>query len=80
MDVRWFIKFYNRIPTIDARKMLAYLPFVTYPHIIKEQERKKIHARLVRQAKLPKTASQEESASAWARLRNVGVPAKRAEE
>ena len=79
MEVPWFCKFYQRIPTIEARRMLSWLPVFTYPHLAGKNQRKKIQDQLNRQAGYERqrrySVTSAERDDGWARLRGIGTPA-----
>lgn len=50
MDVRWFYKLYSRIQAVEARRGLALLPLLAYPHLTDAQARTGIYETLLRQS------------------------------
>ena len=78
MEVTWFCKFYQRIPTIEARRLLPWLNVLSYPHIPGKSQRKKIQDGLNRQAGYERQrrygVTSAEREDGWARLRGIGVP------
>jgi len=78
LEVVWFAKLYERIPIVQARRLLDWLPILTYPHITSKRDRKKIQDTLDRQAgyermrRFSTTPAQQEDG--WARLRGAGKP------
>lgn len=80
MEVTWFCKLYGRIPVIDARRMLAWLPIHTYPHILEDKDRRRLFDRLVRQARVTKTQDATQIASGWERLKSVSQGAQNGED
>ena len=79
MEVTWFCKFYQRIPTIEARRLLSWLPVLTYPHVTGKNQRKKIQDTLHRQAGYERQrrygVTSAERDDGWARLRSIGTTA-----
>ncbi len=77
LEVPWFCKLYARIPVIEARRLLALLPALTYPHLETREDRERLHAQLMRQAGyvqlrhafLPDAA---EVGDGWEKLRGLG--------
>ena len=71
MDVRWFCKLYNRIPVVVARRQLADVPLVSYPHMAKDSDRKRFQRSLEKAARLPKSSPVEHTSTVvgWERLR-----------
>ena len=78
MEVTWFCKLYARIPVVEARRHLALLPILAFPHLADKQSRHDIQEKLVRQAgyTLQRTLGQDTAAQArgWAALRGFGIP------
>jgi len=84
LSVTWFCKLYNRIPIIQARQVMAWLPAIAYPHLT-DQGRKEQYAGLRRLAAVNrlesvvgyKATDQLTIDRSWARLRGMGLPAPR---
>ena len=76
MEVTWFCKFYARVPVIEARRLLPWLPVLSYPHLAGKRDRKHIQDGLNRQAGYERqrryavTSAQREDG--WAQLRSLG--------
>ena len=79
MEVTWFCKFYLRIPTIEARRLIPWLNVLSYPHLVGRSQRKKIQDQLNRQAGYERQrrygVTSAERDDGWAQLRSLGLPA-----
>lgn len=79
LEIPWFSKLYQRIPVVEARRLLALMPVLAYPHMDTRRQRTQLHKDLVRQAgyelmqRYGTTVAQQ--AQGWERLRGVGRPA-----
>ena len=75
MDFRWFLKLYARIPMIEARRLRALLPIISYPHLSDAHSRKQIQDYFDRVAGTQRyAATPEHVVTGWARLRTMGRP------
>lgn len=78
MPVPWFMKLYNRISMIEARRLIPQLNVISYPHMT-EEGRENIHASLMRQSgyeRMRQEALEREQYEAnWDILRRFGRPA-----
>lgn len=72
LDFAWFCKLYNRIPIIQARRLLSWLPVIAYPHL-QEDARISLHERMMEQSGLERLRQESLKAdkfeSGWAALR-----------
>jgi len=74
MDSRWFYKFYNRIAVVEARRLLAQLDVVSYPHVMEKSGRQKIVNNLENRAHIAQlrhvaSTSAKAQDDGWRRLR-----------
>lgn len=80
MEVTWFCKLYARIPVVEARRTLAALPALTFPHLGSDQDRRHVQAQLMRQAGYDLMravgATSDTAHSGWGRLQAYAAPAK----
>jgi len=83
LEVTWFCKLHSRIPVVESRRLIAWLPALSYPHLT-ERGHRDVFRMLQRAANLPPsyttnatpTASrQQDIESGWARLRSHGIHA-----
>lgn len=77
MEVTWFCKFYQRIPVIEARRLLSWLTVLSYPHMAGKAARKKVQDGLNRQAGYERqrryAVTSEQREDGWAQLRGLGA-------
>jgi hypothetical protein len=83
LPLAWFCKLYTRIPAVDARRQLAWLPALSYPHLT-EAGTRQVRQGLERHASGeygsttagrtgPPMVPDATVAAGWARLRSMGV-------
>ena len=74
LDFAWFCKLYNRIPMIQARRLLAWIPVIAYPHL-QEDVRTSMHEHLMAQSGLERLRQESLAAeryeSGWSQLRGL---------
>lgn len=78
LPVAWFCKLYNRIPIIQARQIITWLPGMSYAHLIDDGSRRQVLAALKQAAAydLMNRKEQDRWDADWNRLRrNYGIPA-----
>ena len=78
MEMVWFSKLYQKIPLVEARRLLGWLDVVMYPHLTKKQDRQRLVAGLERRAgykalRYLTSADPARVATAWDMLRDLGV-------
>ncbi|HXH10785.1 MAG TPA: hypothetical protein VNP04_13615 [Alphaproteobacteria bacterium] len=80
MPVSWFLKLYNRIQVVEARRLLSQLNVVAYPHL-EESGRERVHESLMRLAGYERmqqeALAQDRYEASWDILRSFGRPAKK---
>ena len=84
MEVPWFCAFHKRIPMIEARRLLPWMPVIAYPHLAEKADRDTQHRRLMEQAGYtPQAATRhrverdddpDHHAGDWSILRTFGQP------
>lgn len=75
LDFAWFCKLYKRIPMLQARRLLPWLPVISYPDL-PDDARGRIHEMLMQQSGLeqlgqPGTDARVEAG--WAALRTFAA-------
>lgn len=83
LEVTWFCKLHSRIPVVESRRLIAWLPALSYPHLTERGHRDVFHM-LQRAAKLPPSYTNTPAVAlppkndvdlGWARLRAHGTHA-----
>lgn len=72
LSFSWFCILYGQIPVVEARRLLATLPVLTYPHLITKKDRESVYRRLTRlsgyAAMRHRFTTAETVAAGWDRL------------
>jgi len=75
MPQNWFFLLYNKITTVEARRLLRQLDISAYPHV-DDKSRERIHNRLLSTSGYLKIQEEQKSSNnyetAWDILRGLG--------
>jgi len=78
LELAWFCILYKQIDVVEARRLLAWLPVITYPHLLTRKDRESISKHLTRTAghtpaRLRDTRPETVQAG-WDKLAGLGAP------
>lgn len=77
LPVSWFCILYRQIEVVEARRLLGWLPVITYPHLMTRKDRDDIYKKLARRAGYTSARMRdtrpETIAQGWARLARVSA-------
>lgn len=80
MPVSWFMKLYNRIPMIEARRQISQLKVISFPHLT-DDGRQQTHMSLMvlsgYERMRQEVMERERYESGWSILRSFGRPARK---